>query len=80
MTTVTLAVDAAVFGTVGAGGVALVLSLALVLGVRGGGRVKLTASPATYLAFVASTSFAAAGQMWTQPEQLAHAVIGLLGG
>ncbi|MFD0429444.1 hypothetical protein ACFQ60_22475 [Streptomyces zhihengii] len=35
MTTVTLAVDAAVFGTVGAGGVALVLSLALVLGVRG---------------------------------------------
>ncbi|TXS35137.1 hypothetical protein [Streptomyces sp. t39] len=69
--TVTLAASSgAAFGAVGTGGVALVFAVILALGIRGEGRVKLSANPATYLAFIAATAFMAAGQMWSHPEAL----------
>ncbi|WP_432247695.1 hypothetical protein ACRAR1_07040 [Streptomyces sanyensis] len=70
-TTVTVAAPGgAVFGAIGAGGLALVFAVMLVLGIQGKGRIRLTASPACYLAFTAATAFSAAGQMWSSPEQV----------
>lgn len=66
----TLAAPAAVFGGLGTGGLALALAIALVLGVKGKGRVKLTASPAAYVAFLGATAASAAGQMWANPEKV----------
>ncbi len=60
----------AIFGGLGTGGLALVVAAFLVLGVRGKGRVKLTGSPAAYVAFIAATAFSAAGQMWAHPERV----------
>lgn len=70
MTTIAAAPAGAIFGGLGAGGLALALAVLLVLGVRGRGRMKLTASPAAYVAFVAATAFSAAGQMWANPEKI----------
>lgn len=68
---ITLAAPAAaIFGGLGAGGLALAIAILLVLGVRGKGRVKLTASPAAYVAFLAATAASAAGQMWAHPEKV----------
>jgi hypothetical protein len=66
----TAAPAGAIFGGMGAGGLALALAVLLVLGVRGKGRMKLTSSPAAYVAFVAATAFSAAGQMWANPEKI----------
>ncbi|GGW41228.1 hypothetical protein [Streptomyces xantholiticus] len=60
----------AIFGGFGAGGLALALAVLLVLGVRGKGKMKLTVSPAAYVAFVAATAFSAAGQIWANPEKI----------
>ncbi|MFE5853558.1 hypothetical protein ACFQ61_10140 [Streptomyces sp. NPDC056500] len=60
----------AIFGGLGAGGLALALAVLLVLGVQGKGRVKLKDNPAMICAFIAGTSFAAAGQIWTHPERI----------
>lgn len=59
----------AVFGGLGAGGLALALAVLLVLGVRGKGKVKLKDNPAMIVAFLAATAFSAAGELWANPEQ-----------
>ncbi|WP_432124043.1 hypothetical protein [Streptomyces sp. C10-9-1] len=69
-TTVTVAAPAgALLGALGTGGVALVLAVMLVLGVRGRGRLKLNDNPAAITAFLAATAFSAAGKLWASPEQ-----------
>lgn len=65
----TLAASGAL-GHLGTGGIALAVVVALVLGVRGNGRVKLSGSPAAYTAFVAATAASAAGSTWARPEQV----------
>ena len=68
---ITLAAPAgAIFGGLGAGGLALASAVFLVLGVRGKGRVKLKDNPAIVVAFLASTAFSAAGQVWANPQKL----------
>jgi hypothetical protein len=59
----------AIFGGLGAGGLALALAVLLVLGVRGRGKLKLRDNPAALVAFLAATAFSAAGQMWAHPEK-----------
>lgn len=64
------AAEGAVFGGIGAGGLALCFAVFLVLGVKGKGRVKLKDNPAAVVAFIASTSFSAAGAIWSNPEKI----------
>jgi hypothetical protein len=66
----TLAASGSIFGHLGTGGLALAIALLLFFGVRGKGRVKLTASPAAYVAFLAATAASAAGRTWAKPEQV----------
>ncbi|MER5882701.1 hypothetical protein ABT160_02615 [Streptomyces sp. NPDC001941] len=65
-----LAAAGSPFGALGSGGLALVVVVFLILGVRGKGRVKLTASPAAYIGFIAATAASAAGKTWGKPEQV----------
>ncbi|MGA5472546.1 hypothetical protein ACPCUK_27705 [Streptomyces arboris] len=60
----------AVLGTLGAGGIALALTLLLVLGVRGRGRIKFGAGKAGVCAFIAGTSWVAAGKIWENAERV----------
>jgi hypothetical protein len=62
---------AGALGAVGTGGLALVLTVFLVLGVKGNGKVALKDNPATICGFIASTAFSAAGQIWANPEKIA---------
>ncbi|MGW6459102.1 hypothetical protein ACWF94_24800 [Streptomyces sp. NPDC055078] len=64
------ATGGALFGAVGAGGLALALTVLLVLGVKGKGRVKLKDNPALIVAFLAGTAFSAAGQIWANPQKI----------
>ncbi|MFE9645298.1 hypothetical protein ACFYO0_14515 [Streptomyces sp. NPDC006365] len=65
------AAEGAALGALGAGGLSLVLTALLVLGVKGKGRVKLKDNPAIICGFIASTAFSAAGQIWANPERIA---------
>ncbi|WP_330349600.1 hypothetical protein [Streptomyces sp. NBC_00582] len=68
---ITLAVTGeTVFGPVGAGGLALALSVLLFFGVKGKGKVKFGTRAAGIVAFLAGTSYAAAGQIWANPERV----------
>lgn len=69
----------AVFGALGAGGIALCAAVFLVLGVKGKGRVKLKDNPALICAFIASTAFRAAGSIWANPERITKQGLGGLG-
>jgi hypothetical protein len=60
----------AIFGGLGAGGLALAFAVLLILGVRGKGKVRLKDNPAMIVAFLAGTAFSAAGQVWANPEKL----------
>lgn len=62
--------EGAVFGGLGAGGLALCAVAFLVLGVKGKGKVKLKDNPAIIAGFVASTAFSAAGSIWSNPEKV----------
>jgi hypothetical protein len=62
--------EGAVFGALGAGGLAFALARFLALGVRGEGRVRLKDNPAMICGFVASTAFSAAGSIWSNPERI----------
>ncbi|MFF2522448.1 hypothetical protein [Streptomyces liangshanensis] len=62
--------DNAALGAMGAGGISLVLTVFLILGVKGEGKVRLKDNPAMITAFLAGTSFSAAGQIWAHPERL----------
>ncbi|MFF8485182.1 hypothetical protein [Streptomyces antibioticus] len=59
-----------IFGPVGAGGLALVLTALLVFGIKGKGKVKFGTRAAGIVAFLAGTSYAAAGQIWANPEKI----------
>ncbi|MFJ8844326.1 hypothetical protein ACIRFF_15640 [Streptomyces cyaneofuscatus] len=60
----------AVLGSLGAGGIALALTLLLVLGVRGRGRIRFGAGKAGICAFLAGTSYFAAGKIWADAERV----------
>lgn len=62
--------NGAAFGALGAGGIALALTVMLVLGVKGKGRIKLKENPALITGFLAGTSFIAAGQIWSNPQRI----------
>lgn len=62
--------NGAIFGGLGAGGLALALTVLLVLGVKGKGRVSLKDNPAMVVGFLSSTAFHAAGQVWSHPERI----------
>lgn len=57
-------------GALGAGGIALALTVFLILGVKGQGKVKLKDNPAILTAFLAGTSFHAAGAIWGHADQI----------
>lgn len=65
------AAEGAVFGGLGAGGLALCAAAFLVLGVKGKGKVKLKENPAIIVGFLATTAFSAAGKIWANPERVA---------
>lgn len=60
----------AVLGFLGSGGLALVLTAALVFGVIGKGRIRLTTGKAGLVAFLAGTAYTAAGKIWAHAEQV----------
>lgn len=60
----------AVFGVVGAGGLALALTVLMVLGVMGRGKLKLSTGQATVVAFLAGTAYVAAGKIWANPQRI----------
>lgn len=59
-----------VFGAMGAGGIALALTVVLVLGVKGKGKLKLRDGQAWTVAFLAGTAYQAAGDIWTNAEEI----------
>ncbi|MFD8075832.1 hypothetical protein ACFV3E_24645 [Streptomyces sp. NPDC059718] len=69
MHTLAASANGAAFGALGAGGIALASTFALVLGVRGKGRVKLKENPAVIVGFLAGTAFIAAGNLFAKPQQ-----------
>lgn len=71
--------DGAAFGALGAGGLALALAVALVLGVRGQGKIRLRDNSAMILAFIAGTAFSAAGAIWANPERITRQGLSGLG-
>lgn len=64
-------------GSLGAGGLALALTVLLILGIKGKGKRKLSSTAAMVIAFVAGTMYAGAGGIWAWPAQLISQ--GLLG-
>jgi hypothetical protein len=62
---------AGALGALGAGGLSLLLTVFLVLGVKGKGKVKLKDNPAVICGFLATTAFASAGKIWANPERIA---------
>lgn len=64
------AAEGAVFGALGTGGIAFALTVFLVLGIKGEGKVKLKDNPAMICGFVSSTAFSAAGAVWSNPEKI----------
>ncbi|MFB6948912.1 hypothetical protein ACFCXP_04685 [Streptomyces niveus] len=60
----------AVLGFMGSGGLALCLTVLLVFGVMGKGRIKLNTGRAGTVAFLAGSSFTAAGKIWASPQQV----------
>ncbi|MGW1661044.1 hypothetical protein [Streptomyces microflavus] len=58
----------AVLGSLGGGGIALALTLLLVLGVRGKGKITFGAGKAGICGFLAGTSWVAAGKIWENAE------------
>lgn len=56
------------FGSVGAGALAIFLTIVLVFGVIGKGKVKLKTWQAGVVALAAGSSYTAAGKIWTHAE------------
>lgn len=56
------------FGSVGAGAVAICLTIALIGGVIGRGKIKLKTWQAGVVAIAAGSSYTAAGKIWTHAE------------
>ncbi len=53
-----------ILGSLGTGGLALVLTVALILGVRGHGKHRLSHVQAGVIGFLAGTLYLSAGQIW----------------
>lgn len=64
------AADGAALGALGAGGMSLALTVLLVFGVKGKGKVKLKDNPAIICGFLATTAFSSAGKIWANPERI----------
>ncbi len=62
--------DGHIFGALGAGGIAFVLTVGLVLGVRGKGNHRFSHEHAGVLGFITGTLYTAAGQLWAAPQNL----------
>lgn len=58
-----------IFGFIGSGGLAVILTVLLVFGVIGKGKVKLTTGRAGFVAFLAGSAYTAAGEIWSHAEQ-----------
>lgn len=71
--------DGAAFGALGAGGLALALTVLLILGVKGQGKLRLKENPALICAFIAGTAFSAAGAIWANPERITRQGLSGLG-
>ncbi|MEV3995792.1 hypothetical protein AB0K62_08880 [Streptomyces halstedii] len=56
------------FGSVGAGGLAICLTVLLIFGVIGKGKIKLNTFRAGLVALLAGSSYAAAGKIWSHAE------------
>lgn len=59
-----------VFGFLGSGGLAVCLTVLLIFGVRGKGKITLGAGKAGVVAFLAGSSYTAAGKIWASPQQV----------
>ncbi|MEU5036575.1 hypothetical protein AB0G48_20850 [Streptomyces rubiginosohelvolus] len=59
-----------VFGFLGSGGLAVCLTLWLIFGVIGKGKVQLTTFKAGLSAFATGASYNAAGKIWSSPQQV----------
>lgn len=70
---------AAVFGSIGAGGLALALTVLLVLGCRGRGKIRLETGKAKLVGFAAGTAYMAAGAVWANPEKFTQQSLAGLG-
>ncbi|WP_217231338.1 hypothetical protein [Streptomyces anulatus] len=57
-------------GSVGAGGAALVMTVILILGIRGKGKIHLTHDSAVITGFIAGQLYAMAGGVWTAPGNM----------
>lgn len=60
----------AVFGVLGSGGIALSLTVLLVLGVMGKRKIKFGTTGAIVCAFLAGTAYVAAGKIWANPGKV----------
>lgn len=60
----------AVFGVLGSGGIALALTVLLVLGVMGKRKIKFGPTGALICAFLAGTAYVAAGKIWANPGKV----------
>ncbi|WP_055591137.1 hypothetical protein [Peterkaempfera griseoplana] len=73
-----------ILGTLGASGAALAVTVILVIGIRGRGKIRLSQHQAALLGLVAGTLYATAQQIWSAPGSvaagLAEAVRGGVGG
>jgi hypothetical protein len=72
--------DGHIFGALGAGGIALVLTVILVLGVRGKGKHKLNHEQAGVIGFLAGTMYLAAGQIWRFAGSMTQAFTSIASG
>lgn len=52
------------FGVLGTGGLAIVLTTVLVIGIRGRGKLRLTQTAASITGFLAGVAYTAAGSIW----------------
>lgn len=59
-----------ILGFLGSGGLAVCLTVLLVFGVIGKGRVKLTTGRAGFVALLTGTAYTAAGKIWAHAEQV----------
>ncbi|MFF3034661.1 hypothetical protein ACFVS7_27080 [Streptomyces rubiginosohelvolus] len=57
-------------GFLGSGGLAVCLTVLLIFGVMGKGRLRLTTGRAGIVAFLAGTAYTAAGKIWASPQQV----------
>lgn len=58
-----------IFGFLGSGGLAVCLTVLLVFGVIGKGKIRLTTGRAGFVALLTGSAYTAAGEIWAHAEQ-----------